>query len=196
MTAAGADDVAARLSDARVVTSAGGDRSRVRLIFGALLLGCYLRRWIRRSWRPRCRRSSGTSAASPSCPGSSRPTCSPRRSSAPLYGKLGDLYGRKLVLQSAIVDLPGGFGTVRTGPVDDRADRVPGRPGPGRRRSDGRSTMAVVGDVVPPRDRGRYQGSFGAVFGVSTRSRAAARGLLRGAPLVAMDLLRQPARSA
>ena len=30
------------------------------------------------------------------------------------------------------------------------------------------TTIAVVGDIVPPRDRGRYQGLFGAVFGVST----------------------------
>src|SRR5213079_3486762 len=30
------------------------------------------------------------------------------------------------------------------------------------------TTLAVIGDVVPPRDRGRYQGFFGAVFGVST----------------------------
>ena len=30
------------------------------------------------------------------------------------------------------------------------------------------TTIAVVGDIVPPRERGRYQGFFGAVFGVST----------------------------
>ena len=30
------------------------------------------------------------------------------------------------------------------------------------------TTIAVVGDIIPPRDRGRYQGLFGAVFGVST----------------------------
>ena len=30
------------------------------------------------------------------------------------------------------------------------------------------TTMAVVGDIIPPRDRGKYQGFFGAVFGVST----------------------------
>src|SRR5689334_6855366 len=30
------------------------------------------------------------------------------------------------------------------------------------------TTIAVVGDIIPPRDRGRYQGFFGAVFGVST----------------------------
>ena len=30
------------------------------------------------------------------------------------------------------------------------------------------TTLAVVGDIIPPRDRGRYQGLFGAVFGVAT----------------------------
>ena len=30
------------------------------------------------------------------------------------------------------------------------------------------TTIAVVGDIISPRDRGRYQGYFGAVFGVST----------------------------
>ena len=29
-------------------------------------------------------------------------------------------------------------------------------------------TLAVVGDIIPPRERGRYQGYFGGVFGVST----------------------------
>src|SRR5207244_7922824 len=30
------------------------------------------------------------------------------------------------------------------------------------------TTLAVVGDIIPPRERGRYQGYFGGVFGVST----------------------------
>ena len=33
----------------------------------------------------------------------------------PLYGKLGDLFGRKLILQSAVAILPGRIGAVRTG---------------------------------------------------------------------------------
>ena len=28
--------------------------------------------------------------------------------------------------------------------------------------------LAVIGDVIPPRERGKYQGLFGAVFGVSS----------------------------
>ena len=30
------------------------------------------------------------------------------------------------------------------------------------------TAIAVVGDIIPPRERGRYQGFFGAVFGIST----------------------------
>jgi len=44
-------------------------------------------------------------------------------------------------------------------------------------------TIAVIGDIIPPRDRGRYQGYFGGVFGVATVNRAAARRLLRRQPL-------------
>ena len=29
-------------------------------------------------------------------------------------------------------------------------------------------TLAVVGDIIPPRERGEYQGYFGAVFGLAT----------------------------
>ena len=30
--------------------------------------------------------------------------------------------------------------------------------------------QAIIGDIVPPRERGRYEGFFGAVFGVATSS--------------------------
>ncbi|MBV9772735.1 MAG: MFS transporter, partial [Gemmatimonadetes bacterium] len=85
----------------------------------------------------------------------------------PLYGKLGDLYGRKIVLQGAILlFLAGsvlcGLSTSLTELILFRA--VQGLGGGGLMVT----TQAVVGDVVPPRDRGRYQGIFGAVFGVSS----------------------------
>ena len=35
-------------------------------------------------------------------------------------------------------------------------------------------TMAVIGDVIPPHERGRYQGLFGAVFGLATSAIASA----------------------
>ena len=45
----------------------------------------------------------------------------------PLYGKLGDLYGRKIVLQVALVDLPDRLGAVRRRAEPDRADRSSAR---------------------------------------------------------------------
>src|SRR4051794_4241452 len=85
----------------------------------------------------------------------------------PLYGKLGDLYGRKLVLQTAIVIfLVGsalcGLAQGMTELIAFRA--IQGLGGGGLMVV----TLAVVGDIIAPRDRGRYQGFFGAVFGVST----------------------------
>ena len=85
----------------------------------------------------------------------------------PLYGKLGDLYGRKLLLQAAIVIfLAGsalcGISQNMTELIVFRA--IQGLGGGGLFVV----TIAVIGDIIAPRDRGRYQGFFGAVFGVST----------------------------
>ena len=84
----------------------------------------------------------------------------------PLYGKLGDLYGRKLVLQAALVIfLVGsalcGMAQGMTELIAFRA--IQGLGGGGLMVS----AQAAVGDVVSPRDRGKYTGLFGAVFGVS-----------------------------
>ena len=85
----------------------------------------------------------------------------------PIYGKLGDLYGRKIVLQTAIVIfLAGsalcGISQSMTQLITFRAVQGLGAGGLIV------VTMAVVGDIFSPRERGRYQGYFGAVFGVST----------------------------
>jgi len=85
----------------------------------------------------------------------------------PLYGKLGDLYGRKRVMQSAIVlflagsALSGLSGTMFQ-LILFRA--VQGLGGGGIVVT----TQAVVGDIVAPRERGRYQGIFGGVFGLAS----------------------------
>src|SRR5258705_3226945 len=85
----------------------------------------------------------------------------------PMYGKLGDLYGRKLVLQVAIVIFL--IGSALCGLSQNMAELI------GFRTLQGLgagglivTAIAVIGDVIPPRDRGRYQGIFGGVFGVST----------------------------
>ena len=85
----------------------------------------------------------------------------------PLYGKLGDLYGRKLVLQTAIVLFL--IGSALCGIAQNMPELIAfralqGLGGGGLMVT----TVAVVGDLVPPRDRGRYQGYFGGVFGIST----------------------------
>jgi EmrB/QacA subfamily drug resistance transporter len=87
--------------------------------------------------------------------------------SGPLYGKLGDLYGRKTVLQIAIVVFL--VGSALCGLAQDMTELIAFRALQGL-GGGGLivTTMAAVGDIIPPRDRGRYQGFFGAVFGVST----------------------------
>jgi MFS family permease len=79
----------------------------------------------------------------------------------PLYGKLGDLYGRKVVLQTAIVLFLAGSalcGAAQTMSELIAFRAVQGLGGGGLIVL----TQAVVGDIVSPRDRGRYQGLFGA----------------------------------
>jgi EmrB/QacA subfamily drug resistance transporter len=85
----------------------------------------------------------------------------------PIYGKLGDLYGRKIVLQSAIVIFLAG--SALCGIAQNMGQLIAFR---GIQGIGGGglivTTMAVIGDLLPPRERGKYQGIFGAVFGVST----------------------------
>jgi EmrB/QacA subfamily drug resistance transporter len=85
----------------------------------------------------------------------------------PLYGKLGDQFGRKMVLQSAIALFL--VGSALCGLSRSMGELIAfralqGLGGGGLMVV----TMAVVGDLVTPRERGRYQGLFGAVFGFST----------------------------
>jgi EmrB/QacA subfamily drug resistance transporter len=85
----------------------------------------------------------------------------------PLYGKLGDQYGRKLVLQAALVIFLAGSALcgAANGMTELIAFRgVQGLGGGGLMVS----AMAAIGDVVPPRERGRFTGLFGAVFGLSS----------------------------
>jgi EmrB/QacA subfamily drug resistance transporter len=85
----------------------------------------------------------------------------------PLYGKLGDLYGRKVVLQGALIlfligSVLCGLAQGMTSLIAFRA--IQGLGGGGLMVG----AQAALGDVVPPSDRGRYSGLFGAVFGVSS----------------------------
>jgi MFS family permease len=86
---------------------------------------------------------------------------------SPLYGKLGDIYGRKRILQAAIVIFLAG--SALCGVAQSMTQLIVFR---GIQGLGGGGlmviAMAVIGDLVAPRDRGRYQGLFGAAFGVST----------------------------
>ena len=87
--------------------------------------------------------------------------------STPLWGKLGDQYGRKTFFQASIVIFVDRVGAGGLQPHHDRADRLPGPAGPRRRRAMV-GAQTIIGDVVSPRDRGRYMGLFGAMFAVAT----------------------------
>src|SRR2546425_10448559 len=87
--------------------------------------------------------------------------------STPLRGKLGDLYGRKRLFQAAIVLFL--LGSALCGLSQNLAELILFR---GLQGLGGGGifvlSQAIIADVVPPRQLGRYQGVFGAVFGVSS----------------------------
>ncbi|MFE7140949.1 DHA2 family efflux MFS transporter permease subunit [Streptomyces sp. NPDC057644] len=85
----------------------------------------------------------------------------------PLWGKLGDQYGRKKLFQTAIVMFL--IGSALCGVAQNMPQLI------GFRALQGLGggglmvlSMAIVGDLVTPRERGKYQGLFGAVFGVTS----------------------------
>src|SRR6516165_11257429 len=87
--------------------------------------------------------------------------------STPLAGKFGDMFGRKVVLQGALVVFL--VGSALCGLSQNITELILFR---GLQGIGGGAlmvtTQAVIGDVVSPRERGRYTGLMGAVFGFST----------------------------
>ena len=85
----------------------------------------------------------------------------------PLYGKFGDLFGRKIVLQVAIVLFLAGSALCGLAQNMTQLVLMRGLQGLG---GGGLMviSMAAVADVIPPANRGRYQGLFGGVFGLAT----------------------------
>ena len=87
--------------------------------------------------------------------------------STPIWGKLSDLYGRKIMFQSAI----GIFllASLACGFAQDMAQLIAFRAvqgiGVGGLMA---LSQAILGDIVSPRERGRYQGYIGSVFGIAT----------------------------
>ncbi len=87
--------------------------------------------------------------------------------STPLWGKLGDLYGRKKFFQAAIVIFL--VGSALSGLAHSMSQLIAFRAlqgvGAGGLMV---GAQAITGDVVSPRQRGRYMGYFGAVFGLTS----------------------------
>ena len=87
--------------------------------------------------------------------------------STPLWGKISDLYGRRRIFQVAIVIFL--IGSALSGLSQNMPQLIlfralQGVGGGGLFAI----ALSIIGDVIPPRERGRYEGYFGAVFGVSS----------------------------
>ena len=87
--------------------------------------------------------------------------------STPLYGKISDIYGRRVVFQFAIVTFL--IGSFLAGASQDMNQLIATRALQGLGAGGLMAlTFVIIGDIVPPRERGRYQGYFGAVWGLSS----------------------------
>ncbi|MGH2616465.1 MAG: MDR family MFS transporter [Thermomicrobiales bacterium] len=85
----------------------------------------------------------------------------------PLWGKISDLYGRRPIFQAAIVIFLIGSalcGLSQNLPQLIAFRAIQGIGGGGLMAI----ALSIIGDIIPPRERGRYQGYFGAVFGVAS----------------------------
>lgn len=85
----------------------------------------------------------------------------------PIFGKMGDLFGRKIVLQCSILLFL--LGSVLCGLSHSMGELIVFRALQGL-GGGGLMVlpMAAVADIIPARDRGRFQGYIGAVYGLST----------------------------
>ena len=87
--------------------------------------------------------------------------------STPLYGKISDLYGRRPVFQFAIITFL--IGSFAAGAATSMTQLIAFRAIQGLGAGGLMSlTFVIIGDLVSPRERGKYQGYFGAVWGLSS----------------------------
>jgi len=85
----------------------------------------------------------------------------------PLFGKISDLYGRKRIFQAAIVVFL--IGSALSGVAQSFSQLILFRAiqgfGAGGLIA---MTQTIIGDIVSPRERGRYQGYIGSVFALAS----------------------------
>ncbi len=104
--------------------------------------------------------------------------------STPLYGKLSDLYGRKPFFLAAITIFL--FGSALCGLSQSMYELAGFRAVQGLGAGGLFSmALAIIGDIVPPRERSKYQGYFLAVFGTSSVLGPVVGGLLAGTTTIA-----------
>ena len=87
--------------------------------------------------------------------------------STPLYGKISDLYGRRPVFQFAIITFL--IGSFAAGAATSMEQLIAFRAIQGLGAGGLMSlTFVIIGDIISPRERGKYQGYFGGVWGLSS----------------------------
>ena len=136
------------------------------LVTAGIMAAIASRPWTRPSSARRCRRSSASSAGSPSTRGSSPAYLVTSTTTVPIYAKLADIYGRKPVFLFGLVVFVVGVGRCAASRPRCPRSSLPRPPGPWSRRG--------PADLVHDRRRhlhappaGRMQGLFSGVWGVS-----------------------------